>query len=181
MLKSETSTASKATDKQLAKIQTLVLDSLAPLSTLLEAFNKGQPLNGADTIKAVKTAVQLIGNSNAHISHLRRLRVIGDMNKTLLPIVQEDSNFSTAPPQLFGPDFARKSKDLVDQMRAMRSTTTTTRKPPERRPQFFRGGPPNRGRFTNQRYGRGGGPSYSRREKPYQQGKFNSRNNKGQN
>ena len=173
MMKPEASAATKAADRQLAKVQSLLLDSLAPLSTLLEMHNRGEQLNGQETIKAVKTAVQLIGNSSAHLSHLRRVKVISDLNKALLPIVEEDKNFSAAAPQLFGPEFAQKGKDMVDQMKAMR--VTTSRKP-DRRPQFFRGGPPNRGGF-GQRYGRGGGPLYSRRERPY--GKFNSRN-KGQ-
>ena len=177
MMKPEASTATKAADRQLAKVQSLLLDSLAPLSTLLELHNKGEQLNGQDTIKAVKTAVQLIGNSNAHLSHLRRVRILSDMNKALFPVVEEDKNFKTAAPQLFGLEFAQRGKNLVDQMKAIRSTTS---RKPDRRSQFFRGGPPNRGGF-GQRYGRGGGPSYSRRERPYQ-GKFNSRsNNKGQN
>ena len=58
------------------------------------------------------------------------------MNKALLPLVEEDSNFEDVSPSLFGPEFAQKSKELVDQVKAMRSTITTPK-------QFFRSGPPN--------------------------------------
>ena len=72
MMRSETSMAIKAADKRLAKVQTFLLDALAPLSTLIEAYTRGEQLSGQETVKVVKTAVELIGNSNAHISHLRR-------------------------------------------------------------------------------------------------------------
>jgi hypothetical protein len=39
-----------------------------------------------------------------------------------MPILQEEGNFKDVPPQLFGPDFAKKAKDHVDQMKAMRAT-----------------------------------------------------------
>ena len=47
------------------------------------------------------------------------------MNKALLPLVEEDSNFEDVSPSLFGLEFAQKSKELVDQVKAMRSTITT--------------------------------------------------------
>ena len=108
VMKQEASSVIKSSDKQLAKVQTLLLDSLAPLTALVEAHHKGEQLDSVETLRAVKASVQLIGNANAHMSHLRRVRVIGDINKALLPIVGEDQNFREAPPLLFGTDFAKK-------------------------------------------------------------------------
>ena len=85
IMKPEASSTTKATDKQLAKVQTLLLDSLAPLSMLLEPHHRGDESDPKDVVKAVKAAVELIGNANAHMSNLRRVKVIGDINKALLP------------------------------------------------------------------------------------------------
>ena len=35
-------------------------------------------------------------------------------------MVQDDSSYDIAPPDLFGPNFAKKSKDFVDQVKALR-------------------------------------------------------------
>ena len=45
------------------------------------------------------------------------------LNKSLLPLLEEDSNFSEVAPFLFGLEFAHKSKELVDLVKAIRSTT----------------------------------------------------------
>ena len=168
MMKSEASPATKATDKQLAKVQTLLLDSLAPLTSVLETQHKGETLDLKEVIQAVRSGITLIGNANAHLLHLRRERIVSEMNKALLPIVGDDDNFKEAAPLLFGTEFAKKSKEMVEQVKAMRSAIT---KKPDRKPQFFRSGPPNsRGGF-NRRYGRGGAQNFRQRERPYPVGK----------
>ena len=40
------------------------------------------------------------------------------MNKALLPLVDDDNNFSDVAPSLFGLEFAQKSKELVEQVKA---------------------------------------------------------------
>ena len=122
MLKSETSAATKAADKQLIKVQTLLLDSLAPLTAILEAHHKGVTLDHKEVIQAVKSGMHLIVNANAHLLHLRREKIVRDMNKALLPIVGDDNNFKEAAPFLFGTEFVKKSKEMVEQVKAMRST-----------------------------------------------------------
>ena len=131
-LKTEIPPATKAVDKELATIQSHALDALAPLSAIRET-KQDVP---KETVSAATGAVKLLGNASARISHLRRTKVISQMNKALLPLVEEDSNFGEASPSLFGPEFAQKSKQHVDQVKAMRSTLGTS-KP------FFRPGPPN--------------------------------------
>ena len=58
--------------------------------------------------------MELIGNASSNISHIRREKVVSALNKALLPITADDSNFKEAAPALFGKDFAKQSKDLVD-------------------------------------------------------------------
>ena len=81
------------------RIQTFVFDSLAPPISILECDNQGGSLSHEEVIIAVKTAVQLVGNTNAQISRLRKEKVTCNINK---------GNFKEAAPLLFGPDFAKK-------------------------------------------------------------------------
>ena len=69
-MKTEVNSATKLTDRELARIQTFV-DSFASLTSILECDNQRGSLSHEKVIIAVKTAVQLIGNTNAQISCLR--------------------------------------------------------------------------------------------------------------
>ena len=178
MMKSETSSAIKATDKQLARVQTLLLDSLAPLTSILEAHHNGDILDQKEMVHAVKSGMQLIGNANAHLLHLRRERVVSNINKALLPVVGDDKNFKEAAPLLFGTKFAKKGKEMVEQVKAMRSTL---HKKPERKPPFFRGGPPSAQGGSSRRFGRGGTQSFRYRERPYLAGKGQTQTKRTQN
>ncbi len=153
-IKSEVTMATRNADKELARLQSLVLDSLAPLTHLLEAEQRGGPPTWEEAKKAVVAATELVSNASAKITHLRREKVTTDLNKALLPVAKEAANFQSAPPSLFGTEFAKKAKDHVDQVKAMRASLPT--KPDTRSP--FRGGPPRRGgggrfRGSNNRQG----------------------------
>ena len=150
-LKPEIPAAAKTTDKELAVIQTHVLDALAPLSTII----KTQEGISEQTLAAAATAIKLLGNASARISHLRRTKVITQMNKALLPLVEEDSNFEDVSPSLFGLEFAQKSKELVDKVKAMRSTITTPK-------QFFRPGPPQQPGGYTHKQGQGGAQTFQK-------------------
>ena len=52
-IKQEVSSGVKAGDKHLARIQTFVLDALAPLTSLVETHNKGERLEEKEVLKAV--------------------------------------------------------------------------------------------------------------------------------
>ena len=138
-LKSEIIPATKAVDKKLATIQSHVLDAHSPLSAILET-KADVP---EETVTAATDAIKLMGNANAQISHLRRTKVISQMNKALLPLVDEDSTFREVSPSLFGPEFAQKSKQLVDQVKAMRSPLDTFKL-------FFNQAPPTAGGLLSQ-------------------------------
>ena len=150
-IKPEISQAVKTVDKELARLQTFVLDALAPLTSLLESDAKGESITHSQALDATKAATQLLGNASAQITHVWRTKVLTQLNKSLLPLLEEDSNFDEVAPSLFGPEFACKSKELVDQVKVIRSTT------PKDKPPFFRQGPPKSRGGYSQRPGRGGG------------------------
>ena len=75
-MKPESSAATKAIDKQLAKVQTLMLDTLAPLTSVVESHNRGNTLEQKEVLQAVKVAISLVETTNVTRSHLLRERVI---------------------------------------------------------------------------------------------------------
>ena len=72
IMKPEVSAATKTIDKQLAKVQTLMLDTLAPLTSVMESHNRGNTLEQKEVLQAVKVAISLVGTANATMSHLLR-------------------------------------------------------------------------------------------------------------
>ena len=139
-IKQEVSSGVKGGDKHLVRIQTFVLDALAPLTSLVETHNKGECLKEKEVLKAVTAAMELIGNASSNISRIRREKVVLALNKALLPITADDSNFKEAAPALFGKNFANQSKELIDQVKAMRFSLPG--KSGTGRRSFFRNGPP---------------------------------------
>ena len=95
--------------------------------------------------EATLTAVDLIGNVNTRISPLRREKVINDLNKSLTTLVKEDDHFREAPPNFFGPDFAKQSKEFMDQLQAMRP-----QKKASKQPLFLKRSPSSRGGVKDQ-------------------------------
>ena len=158
-MKQLTPAAARTTDKELAKIQTFVSDAVAPLTALMEAEHVEETLTMDDVPAAVANAVELIGNASARISRLRREKLCPTLNKTLQPLALRDELFKDAAPHLFGEEFAKASKEHVDQVKSIQSTF-----PRSTRKQFFRDGPPNsRGGYNQSRWGfsnrgRGGAP-----------------------
>ena len=165
-MRTEVPPAMKTADRELAKIQSFTLDALAPLTALVE---KTEELSAEETRDAALTAIELIGNANARMSRLRREKIMTSVNKSLLPLAKDDENFTTAAPLLFGGEFAKKSKDFLDQVKAIRSTLPAKNKGDYTRKPFFRGPPPSkRGGVNRSRGGdstnfRGRGrPQYSK-------------------
>ena len=69
-IKPEISQAVKTVDKELARLQTFVLDTLAPLTSLLESDAKGESITHSQALDATKVATQLLGNGSALITHV---------------------------------------------------------------------------------------------------------------
>ena len=151
--------SARTSDRELARLQTFVLDSMAPLSDLMEMISHDTDRVSIEDIKnAPLTATELIGYTSAQISHLRREKLMHSINKNLIPLVKEDGAFLEAPPNLFGPDFSKRAKDHFDQVKSLKATTLPTRPQGTTRPGhvFRRGHPSGRG----QARGRGGGLTF---------------------
>lgn len=146
----------KSVDRELAHIQTYVLDSLAPITALLE--NSKMPTK--EVPEASSAATVLIGNANTKISHLRREKYVASINKNLTPLVKDDEDFVETAPNLFGPDFSRRAKDHLDQVKSLHhhSWQPSSQGESSRRQFFQKGNSLGRGHAR----GRGGGPSYYR-------------------
>ena len=102
----------KTIDTELAKIQTLALDVLASLTSLLESNAKGRPL---PTIRHWIPQKQLF--------NYYAIPVLGSvMHKGLRCWhIRRNPCCCCRVPSLFGLDFACKTKELVDQVKAIRS------------------------------------------------------------
>ena len=66
----------KTSDKEWARIQTFVLDALAPLMSLLEIDAKGETITHDQALEAAMAVIQLLGNASAQISHGWRTKVL---------------------------------------------------------------------------------------------------------
>ena len=69
-LKPELPQSTKVADRDMAKVQAFILDALAPLTFMVEADAKGDKVTHKQVVNATKTAIELIGNANAKVSHL---------------------------------------------------------------------------------------------------------------
>jgi hypothetical protein len=110
VIKSLATQTAKTADRELARVQSFVLDALAPLTTILEI----KELSMLDIKEATLSATTLIGNANAQISRLRRQKLATSINKDLGPLVKEDADFTESAPNLFGAKFTKRAKDYLD-------------------------------------------------------------------
>ena len=164
VMKSLASQSAKMADRELLRIQTYVLDSIAPVSSLLEQISHDSDRLSIDDFKlAVSTAAELIGNASAQISKLRREKMESSINKNLLPLVKEDGDFLNMATNLFGPDFSKWAKEHLDQVKSLRAATfptwnQTSQSTYKLGSVFRRGHPSGKGLAR----GRGGGPTFKR-------------------
>ena len=146
VMKSNVSKVTKDRDGTAAKLQTLMLDAVAPLVHILQ---KGL-LTPEVAMKAAKVALGLIGNASAQQAKEQRKNVLKDMNKDVMPLAEEDDQFQGAAPLLFGEGFEKKMKEHVDAVRCLRKAGKPTESHFRRgRPHgtgYHRGGGNNRGR-----------------------------------
>ena len=122
LVKGSVSRDTKDADATLAKIQTLVLDTVAPLVHILESARSGQ-LTTDTSEKASKLALQLLANASAYISKERHKNALKDLNKNLLTLTEEDKRFANVTPVLFGDDFEKTMKEHMEAMRCIRKSS----------------------------------------------------------
>ena len=113
VVKGNISKDTKEADRTLVKLQTLVIDAVAPLMHMLEEAQSGKLTNDDTSVKASKLTLSLLGNASAHISKVRRKKTLKDLNKHLLTLAKDDELFSEAAPLLFGDGFEKVIKEHV--------------------------------------------------------------------
>ena len=118
----------KSTDTALARLQALALDSVGPLTSLLEKkASSGESLEDAMDLQivegAVHSALVSLGNASAQFSVYCRTKVLEDFNKGLISFVEEkESELRTAAPQLFGSAFTKQEADHLEQVEMLRKS-----------------------------------------------------------
>ena len=125
VIKGSMSKDTKEADGTLAKLQTLLLDTVAPLVHILKTAHSGNLI--VDTsVKAAKLALRLLANASAHISKERRKTSLKDLNRDLLTLVEDDEMYADVAPMFFGDGFEKMMKDHVEAMRCIRKTSSKT-------------------------------------------------------
>uniref|UniRef100_A0A1X7VYF0 Reverse transcriptase domain-containing protein n=1 Tax=Amphimedon queenslandica TaxID=400682 RepID=A0A1X7VYF0_AMPQE len=112
--------SAQSADEELAKLQTFILDALAPLTAILEGTNE---TTVQDIREALIMASILVGIANAKLTRLRNEKLILAINGDLTPLIQDESQFTDANPYLFWSDFAKHAKEYLDQAVVLKSTT----------------------------------------------------------
>ena len=96
VMRGNVSKNTKDGDSTATKIQTLMLDAVAPLVHILEEGQKGT-LTPEVAIKASKVTLELLGNVSAHQSKERRKNVLKDMNRDVTSLAEEKDQFKDGP------------------------------------------------------------------------------------
>ena len=101
---SQCSKSTKSNDWSLSRIQALMLDTLAPLTEVMEQFNsEAEEVSSKVIAKAVEDAIKLLGNASSQMSLLRRTLVLQEYNKELVAWTQHrEDKFNEEAPALFG-------------------------------------------------------------------------------
>ena len=100
----------KLVDADLIKIQSLMLDVLAPLLELLAITENESNAIPRPPHEVVSDAIMLLENAVAHTSKLQRKRVLKACNPDIQNLADEEGLFANASPTLFGLDFEKKMK-----------------------------------------------------------------------
>ena len=156
--------ATKA-DRSSSRLHQFLLDPVSPLVSTLE-LAEGGDLTPEAAIANTQAALVLLGNASQHFATERRKVLLQQLNPKLKALV-EDSDFSDAPPLLFGTNFGKVAKDRLDAAEALKKASTSSGWSGK---QFFRKSHPRKG--TSSQWSRGSGSRYGSQNS--QQGRYNN-------
>ena len=140
VMKSRMSNETKSRDKQLARLQSLGLDAVGPLTRVLEGAESGD-ISACEILEAVQSAVKLLGNFSAQCNRERRQIALSSLNPRIADMAEDDSIFTEARQHLFGDGFYKKAKERDDEMRVLNSVAaskTHTQSAPAKKPSGFK-------------------------------------------
>ena len=98
-------------DKQLAILQTQFLDTLAPLTLVLEAQAKGESMKEKDYVPSCHNSSRT--RMRMPTLHISAEWVVNDLNKSLLPVTENDEN-SKMHPSAAWRRVAKRGKEMAD-------------------------------------------------------------------
>ena len=119
-----------------SQLHQFLLDAVNPLVATLEMAGAGE-LTPEAAIANTQTALVLLGNASQHFVAERRKTLLQQLNPKLKNLV-EDTDFSEAPPFLFGAGFGKVAKEKLDAAKALKKVSTGGAK------QFFEGATPQK-------------------------------------
>jgi len=131
----------KAVDKELARAQALVLDSVGPLTHLISKVgNEGYTVEEAE--ETARDALRLVANASMNIAKMRRKRVLKCLNPKMQDMAEEHDLFQSAAPMLFGQGFESKMKERSESLKILSSCSRSrdSSPPPRKKQSFFRQG-----------------------------------------
>ena len=122
------SKSTKQADRSLAHIQALMLDVAGPISEALEQLNVTTE-DDSEEIEldleklgaTLEVAPTFLGNTSTQTSNLRRLKLMEDINKDLVPYtMDQEEHFIAQAPMLFGNQFMKNATEHWEQVKALR-------------------------------------------------------------
>lgn len=93
-------------DRELSRLQNLYLDTTGPLVTVFEELSKEEPDTDL-TCAAVQQALLFLGNTSAHLSHVRLTKILKRLNRDVQGLAK-DADFSKVAPYHFGEGIEQK-------------------------------------------------------------------------
>ena len=72
-MKAEVPAQAKTLYCQIQRLQSLVLDAVAPLTSIVEANSKGETVSHKQAVNAATAAIELVGNTSIQMSHYEGL------------------------------------------------------------------------------------------------------------
>ena len=111
----------KNQDTELSKIQALTLDAVDPLTYMIEVSSteEAESIPVKEVTEVLRTALTLLGSASAHISSLRRRKILAELNPDLQDLTEKDNLFKDAAPLLFGEGFMAVAKDYTEGLKAL--------------------------------------------------------------
>ena len=108
----------KAVEKDLLHISACTLDVARPLLALIEGVQKKE-LTPEDVLSHANDTLELLGNSVAATSKIRRKRVLKVCNPDISSLADDQELYSNAPPMLFGEGFEMKIKGRAEALKIL--------------------------------------------------------------
>lgn len=109
----------KTVDAELARVQVLMHNQVAPLIRLLHTCDDVEvPIFIDDAKEVIVESIQLLGNASVDMSRLQQKRLLKSMNPDLADLAEEEI-FEEAAPNLISSGFEEKMKERPESIKLL--------------------------------------------------------------